>query len=44
MNAAQRVGLLIVLAMLVLGCEPRKPGEPKPPVPKVDFNLERSTS
>lgn len=38
---------LIVCAFLagaVSACEPRKPGEPKPPLPKVDFTHERSTS
>jgi len=37
----------LLMAALVLGimaCEPKKPAEPKPPTPKVDFNHERSTS
>jgi len=37
---------ILLLAALVLGitaCEPKKPAEPKPPTPKVDFNHERST-
>jgi hypothetical protein len=38
-----RYGVLITLAVFVLGCEPRKPAEPKPPIPKVDFTHERST-
>ena len=39
-----RYSLLIPLAVFfVLGCEPRKPAEPKPPIPKVDFTHERST-
>lgn len=35
---------VLFLAAGLLGCEPRKPGEPKPPLPKVDFTHERSTS
>jgi len=39
-------GLLVwtCLAAALCACEPRKPGEPKPPQPKVDFIHERSTS
>ena len=37
--------LLATLLVLGLGaCEPKKPGEPRPPIPKVDFTHERSTS
>lgn len=31
-------------AAVLIGCEPRKPGEPRPPQPKVDFIHERSTT
>ena len=34
---------LFLCVPLVLACEPRKPAEPKPPIPKVDFTHERST-
>jgi hypothetical protein len=34
--------LLVGLAACVMACEPRKPAEPKPPIPKVDFTHERS--
>ena len=38
-------GLLIAVFVLgVAACDPKKPGEPKPPIPKVDFTHERSTS
>jgi hypothetical protein len=37
--------LLAILLALGLGaCEPKKPGEPRTPVPKVDFTHERSKS
>jgi hypothetical protein len=42
-----RAGALTLVALLILGmaaCEPRKPTDPKPPIPKVDFTHERSTS
>jgi len=32
------------LALGLAACEPKKPAEPKPPTPKVDFTHERSTS
>jgi hypothetical protein len=35
---------IVFFAGALLGCEPRQPGEPKPPIPKVDFTHERSTS
>jgi hypothetical protein len=38
---------ILLLAALFLGitaCDPKKPAEPKPPIPKVDFTHERSTS
>jgi hypothetical protein len=35
--------LLLAVVACALGCEPRKPAEPKPPIPKVDFIHERST-
>jgi hypothetical protein len=36
--------LLVAVLGFALGCEPRKPAEPKPPIPKVDFTHERSMS
>jgi len=39
-----RALFLVVLVAFALGCEPRKPAEPKPPIPKVDFTHERSVS
>jgi hypothetical protein len=45
MNAAALIAALIAAMCLGLaGCEPRKPGEPKTPTPKVDFTHERSNS
>jgi hypothetical protein len=39
-----RAGILIALFALVFAaCDPKKPAEPKPPIPKVDFTHERST-
>ena len=35
---------ILLLAAALCACEPRKPGEPKPPIPKVDFTHQRSTS
>ncbi|HWI97460.1 MAG TPA: hypothetical protein VNU96_00485 [Burkholderiales bacterium] len=38
---------LLIATTLALGlaaCDPKKPAEPKPPTPKVDFTHERSTS
>jgi hypothetical protein len=37
----------LLIAVLFLGlaaCDPKKPAEPKPPTPKVQFTHERSTS
>lgn len=37
----------LLIAALFLGlaaCDPKKPVEPKPPTPKIDFTHERSTS
>jgi predicted small lipoprotein YifL len=37
----------LLIAAVVLGlaaCDPKKPAEPKPPTPKVDFTHERSMS
>jgi hypothetical protein len=39
-----RFVVFVFIVALVLGCEPRKPAEPKPPIPKVDFTHERSMS
>jgi hypothetical protein len=36
--------LAILLALGLAACDPKKPTEPRPPVPKVDFTHERSTS
>jgi len=36
--------LLTVLALALAGCEPKKPSEPKTPIPKVHFTHERSNS
>jgi hypothetical protein len=36
--------LMAALGLGLAGCEPRKPGEPKTPTPKVDFTHERSNS
>jgi hypothetical protein len=36
------MGALFTIALA--GCDPKKPAEPKPPIPKVDFIHERSTS
>jgi hypothetical protein len=33
---------LLALSASLVGCDPRKPAEPKPPTPKVDFTHERS--
>jgi hypothetical protein len=39
------IGAMIAATSLALaGCEPRKPGEPKTPTPKVDFTHERSNA
>jgi hypothetical protein len=35
--------IVLLVVPLILACEPRKPAEPKPPIPKVDFTHERST-
>jgi hypothetical protein len=37
----------LLIAVFFLGfaaCDPKKPAEPKPPTPKVQFTHERSTS
>ena len=39
--AALFLALFLVFAA---ACDPKKPAEPKPPTPKVDFTHERSTS
>jgi hypothetical protein len=36
--------LIAVFALGLAACDPKKPSEPKPPIPKVDFTHERSTS
>ena len=36
--------LIATLALGLAACDPKKPAEPKPPTPKVDFTHERSTS
>jgi hypothetical protein len=36
--------LVAALSLGLAGCEPMKPGEPKPPIPKVDFTHERSNA
>jgi len=36
--------LIAVLAVGLAACDPSKPGEPKTPTPKIDFNHERSMS
>jgi len=36
--------LIAVLALWLAACDPKKPGEPKTPTPKIDFNHERSMS
>jgi hypothetical protein len=36
--------LLTALALALAACEPKKPSEPKTPVPKVDLTHERSNS
>ena len=38
------ISFLICAIFGLAACEPRKPGEPRPPTPKVDFTHERSTS
>jgi hypothetical protein len=35
---------LLCALFMAAGCDPKKPSEPKPPTPKVDFTHERSTS
>jgi len=35
--------VITVLALALAGCDPKKPAEPKPPIPKVDFTHERSS-
>jgi hypothetical protein len=42
-----RAGLLMMIfafAFVLAACDPKKPAEPKPPIPKVDFTHERSMS
>ena len=39
-----RAILAALLAIGLAACEPKKPSEPKTPIPKVDFNHERSNS
>jgi len=44
---ARHAGVLILigaLAMVLAGCDPKKPSEPKSPTPKVDSTHERSRS
>ena len=44
---AQALLIPVLAALLALGlaaCDPKKPGEPKTPIPKVDFTHERSNS
>ena len=36
--------LIAIFAWSFAGCDPKKPAEPKPPIPKVDFTHERSMS
>jgi len=36
--------LLTALALALADCEPKKPSEPKTPIPKVDLTHERSNS
>jgi hypothetical protein len=36
--------LATLLAFGLAACDPKKPSEPRPPVPKVDFTHERSMS
>jgi hypothetical protein len=36
--------IIFLLALGLAACEPRKPAEPKPPIPKVDSTHERSKS
>jgi hypothetical protein len=37
-----RAFLTALLALGLAGCEPKKPSEPKTPIPKVHFTHERS--
>ena len=39
-----RAILAALLAIALAGCEPKKPSEPKTPIPKVDLTHERSNS
>jgi hypothetical protein len=44
MRAILTALLAAVLATGLTSCEPKKPSEPKTPIPKVHFTHERSTS
>ena len=39
-----RAILAALLAIGLAGCEPKKPSEPKTPIPKVDLTHERSNA
>lgn len=43
MLARACVFFLGCVLLALAGCDPKKPSEPKPPTPKVDFFHERST-
>jgi len=43
-RARRKLLVLTALVLALAACEPKKPSEPKTPIPKVDFTHERSTS
>jgi hypothetical protein len=44
LRASVKLLFSAALALALAACEPKKPSEPKTPVPKVDFTHERSNS
>ena len=45
MNARHALVMMsLALALATAACEPKKPTDPRPPMPKTDFTHERSAS